>query len=226
MYDDAYLENLERFLVEAPVLDIGAFQRGGAHAKFRLILEGGVTVLAKPADGIGGDGERIVCQEAAAWVIARELGWPDLVAATVVRVVDFGEDREVLSSVQVVWPDDNLPDPPVDTFPTEDSIRAAIFDFLIDHGDRGHNWLAVPADKNTRRLKLVDHGYAFGIEGRGFSSAFYENHRGEQLSEEHLGALSRLEQPRQEMVLNQLLGAAWDEVRERAATLREQGALN
>lgn len=72
---DAELDELERYLANAEILDVAAFSRTTAHHSYRLILEGGVAVLAKPAD-TAPEGVIMCRREAAAWVLARALGWP------------------------------------------------------------------------------------------------------------------------------------------------------
>jgi hypothetical protein len=107
-----------------------------------------------------------MCQrEAAAWTLGRCLGWPDLIAATVMRTITSpSTGEEVETSVQVIWPD-YLPDAAVELFSDEDIWRAAVFDLLVCHSDRGgHNWLAVPQPSAVPRLKLIDHGYGFPEE--------------------------------------------------------------
>jgi len=47
------LDELEHYLRGSTILDVAHFERHGAHRSFRLILEGGVGVLAKPAHTIG-----------------------------------------------------------------------------------------------------------------------------------------------------------------------------
>jgi hypothetical protein len=76
------LEQLEQYLRSAAVLGVSTFAQQGAHPSFRLILTGGVTVLAKPAHTVPIDGPAMIRYEVAGWVVARDLGWPDLVATT------------------------------------------------------------------------------------------------------------------------------------------------
>jgi hypothetical protein len=57
---------------------------------------------------------------------------------------------------------------------------AALFDVLVCHTDRSHNWGAVPGH-GRKRLKLIDHGYAFRQwPGRPFSSSFASARDGDQ----------------------------------------------
>jgi hypothetical protein len=179
----SHIELLEEFLRTAPIIYQGVWPIGGAHQnKMELILEGGVAAIAKPADWP--DGPRTVQCEVAAWEVAKVLGWPDLLAATVRREVRSPASSEpVDAAVQIAWarpmPDTNAP------FSDNDTWRAAVFDLVIDHSDRGgHNWLAVPSDAATPQLKLVDHGYAFGAPGRPFQSTFFDKWRGQTLPED------------------------------------------
>jgi hypothetical protein len=75
-------------LATSRILDTAAWGAHGAHRSFRLVLDGGVGVLAEPEDVIA-DGAVMVRREAAAWLVARELGWHEMVAATVLRTILF-----------------------------------------------------------------------------------------------------------------------------------------
>lgn len=226
--DDAILDAVEEYLLEAPIIDIASFERHGAHRSWRLILLGGVGVLAKPEDVID-DGRAVVGKEVGAWLIARELGWPDLVAATVLRSLDSFENpgNAVDASLQVLWPD-VLPDADRNMFSDDDVWRAAVFDFLIGHTDRGgHNWLAVPANAPQPSLKLNDHGFGFAAGIMPPTSSFYEMKRGEQIPEPWLEGVRRLRSPRQGASLSNALGGdALRSVFERAEHILTSGALD
>src|SRR5436190_21707780 len=135
---------LERYLQSAPILHVGQFERGGAHPDKRLVvLEGGVGVLAKPARE--GPAERMVRCEAAAWALARELGWPSLVATTVLRAIEIAEGEDALeASLQVLWPAFETAAERGATAATcseEERWRVAAFDALSRNIDRNiHNW--------------------------------------------------------------------------------------
>lgn len=190
------LDNLEEYLLGARILAEFAFSGHGAHQSYFLVLEGGAAGLAKPADEIA-DGATLVRRERAAWVVARLLKWPDLMAATVIRTVrSYKTGLDTDASLQVIWPD-NLPDAPIGTFSADDVWRAAIFDAVIGHTDRGgHNWLAVPAPKPAgaaSQLKLVDHGYAFLGGDQPPNSDFFRQNQNQDLPAsfaENLKALS------------------------------------
>jgi hypothetical protein len=189
MNDDRYLDDLEQYLLRGRILEVAEPQLAGAHGqKVRLLLEGGVLALAKPEVGIG-DGARVVRREVAAWIFARELGLADMVACTVLREnVPLLAGDPGTASVQVIWPQPFTPDH-AGPFPDDDRWRAGIFDAVIAHTDRGHNWLGLGPDQaGEYRLKLVDHGYAFDIQG-GFNSAFYTEFQGQPVPDEYLPRL-------------------------------------
>ncbi len=142
--DDRALDDLERFLLETRILATEGFSRHGAHRSYLVILAGGIGVLAKPADTVA-NGDVVVGREAAAWTIARELGWSDLLGATVRRTIRSPDSgQEVAASLQVLWPD-YRPIADVNLFSDEDVWRAAVFDAVVAHEDRNNNnWVLVP----------------------------------------------------------------------------------
>ena len=226
MYDDSELDRVEHYLSSAPVLDVAAWGRHGAHRSFRFILRGGIGVLVKPEDTIN-DGPRLVRREVAAWVLARELGWPEIMSVTALRAVESPDTgAEVQASVQVLWPDVQ-PDADAGGFSDEDTTRAAVFDFVVGHSDRGgHNWLALPGGGHPPQLKLIDHGYAFpdGIDAP--NSTFFVMHEGDQLAEETIRTLGRLDDPRMGLALAGLLTQSeMAAVHERAQHLRNYRIL-
>lgn len=187
------LNDLEDYLREATILDAYSFAEGGGHGgKQVLILEGGVGVLAKP--GKGAEQLAMARREVAAWQIIRGLGWADLMGATVLRSLAELED-DLEGSVQVLWPN-AAPDGPSETFDKTDTLRAATFDTIIQHTDRGgHNWLGVPKpEAGTPQLKLVDHGYAMDLPGQAATvqSTFHELHKDEELADEVVEAVEGL----------------------------------
>jgi hypothetical protein len=229
MNDDRYLDDLEHYLQRGKILEVAEPQLAGAHGqKVRLLLEGGVLALAKPEAGIG-EGARVVRREVAAWIFARELGLADMVACTVLR-----EDVPLLAggrgtaSVQVIWPQPFTPDHQ-GPFPDDDRWRAGILDAVIAHNDRGHNWLGLGPDVGGEfRLKLVDHGYAFEMQG-GLNSIFYTEFQGQPVPTEYLGRLrSCCASPRQEQHLNNLFETepeALENALGRANQMAESGIL-
>jgi len=222
------LDDIERYVSEATVLDVATFQTlsGHAHPTYRLILEGAVGVLQKPADAIA-EGELLVGREVAAWAVARELGWSDLVAATVLRRLRSPSSGDLAdASLQVIWPD-CLPDAPADRFPDGDVWRAAVFDAVVGQTDRaGHNWLAVPAAGQPPRLKLIDHGYAFAETLEPPSSTFYELRRGEVIPRDVMGALRSFLAGLPGSAVHRLLPTTTvDALRARARSLESSGVL-
>jgi hypothetical protein len=200
------LEDLEHYLMNAQV--IYAFGPsvvgGGGHGqKFAIVLEGAVVLYAKPGSGVA-DGGIAMRNEKAAWELIKAFGWSDMMGATVVREVhqpfsDAPED----CALQVMWPGyDFCPDP--DTFPARDVWRAAIFDYVITHTDRGsgaggrNNWLGVPKAvaaplpaqaPSHPHLKLIDHGYAFDPAAV-VSSAFVDAVKGDPVPPDLLDTLA------------------------------------
>jgi hypothetical protein len=212
MNDDRHLDDLEHYIRQAPIIDFRDPQFSGAHGqKVRLVLQGGLVAVAKPEVGIG-DGALVVAREVAAWVFARELRMADMLACTVIRedvpLLGGGTGR---ASVQVIWHPPFTPDMPQAQadFPDNDRRRAAVFDAVIAHSDRSHNWLAVPepSGQGQHRLKLVDHGYAFDFPGRPFESAFYNEFQGQPLEETELDALRSCLAPGQRRQLTDLFSA-------------------
>jgi hypothetical protein len=157
-------DELERYLQIATILYVGAFDRGGAHPDKRLVVfEGGVGALAKPARA--GDAEKtaMVRCEAAAWVLARDLGWHDLVATTILRQVPLesgGEDVE--ASLQILWPAFETAGERganASTCHENDRWRIGVFDALCRNTDRNAgNWGFI---RGSNAARLLDHGYAF-----------------------------------------------------------------
>lgn len=179
------------YLREAHVLRswVGIEGPGGGHrSKQRLELDGGVYVLAKLGDD--DSSSRMARAEAAAWQVARVLGWSDLLAATVFRELDLPDVGVVPASVQVIWPVFEWL-PPLERFDPDLVQRAAVFDLIIRMSDRGgNNWLGVAPTGQEQVLKLIDHGHAFTGQG-GTSSAFVEHVKvGAPLTDEHCMALA------------------------------------
>jgi len=228
MNADRHLDDLELYLQRASILDAAASTLGGAHGgKVRILLEGGVSALAKPEAGIA-EGAQVVIREVAAWTLARELGWADLVACTVLRDVPLVGGGTGRASVQLLWPDNAQPDFDITVYSEHDVWRAAIFDAVIAHADRSHNWLGLPDESGAYRLKLVDHGYALDFPGRSFESAFYKRHEGEQIPDAYRARLRRCEHLRQERHLRELFAdnqAPLDAALARAGSLENSGTL-
>jgi hypothetical protein len=151
--------HIEAFLREAPVLESwhGRFS-GRAHG---LLLAGGIYTVCKPSDE-GGHDEQAIKNEVAAWALAKQLGWGDLMGATVLREVpSFQSDKLVLTSIQVTW-HDATPGVDLNGCSDEQLCQAAALDVLIKMADRsGNNWLGLPRADGSHRLILVDHAFAF-----------------------------------------------------------------
>jgi hypothetical protein len=201
-----HLDDLEAYLTNGASLYAFAPQvhGGGGHGgKFAIVLDGGVAVFCKPASGVN-DGGRAARNEVAAWIVARLLGWTDLMAATILRSMPnpttaSNEDM----ALQVLWPgSDFTPDP--SGFTDDELWKAALFDHIVWHSDRmNNNWLGVPpaalpfpgpVPGHQQQLKLIDHGYAFNYPGRDhLSSSFVERKRGLQVPLPYLTAMQTLQ---------------------------------
>ncbi|HWJ51039.1 MAG TPA: hypothetical protein VNR42_08465 [Solirubrobacteraceae bacterium] len=182
--------NLEDYLRTARVLHTAPLGGGLGHRhKQLLILDGGLGVVAKlaegPDDGARSIAARQVCSEVAAWFLAHELGWDDLVPVTTMGVVKSKFTGEhVAASLQIAWPRFNLAAElamePADC-DDSDRWRVAIFDALAGNTDRNAtNWGLI---QDLPRAKLIDHGSGFGLEPT--TSQFATELNGEQIPEMH-----------------------------------------
>jgi hypothetical protein len=176
--------DLEAYLKSAEVESVSGWPLRGSHPSYLVVLVGGIGTIGKPEDQAPAPGSSR--REVAAWILARDLGWPDLVATSIFRKLPSQGNPGTQTdwSLQVVWPA-NERGPSLDRFADGDVVRAAIFDALVVHGDRhGANYLAVPpvASGVQPRLKLVDHGSAFTAADT--ASPFYLARRGQELPDE------------------------------------------
>jgi hypothetical protein len=224
--DSEYLDDLERYLREATILDAWAFPGGGGHPDKRtVLLSGGVSVVAKM--GNSSQHQDMARREVAAWHIARALGWPELMGATVLRTVDELEDG-MEASLQVVWLSCDE-DPEISRFSDAEINRAAAFDSIVQTTDRmGHNWLGVPREGlRASRLKLVDHGYALNFPGQPESpqSTFFELRKGEDLADEIQNAIENLARNWPSEVAELIGSEAAGKAEERAKRLADHGVL-
>lgn len=211
----------------ARILDVCAFPAttGGAHPRKLVIFEGGVAAVAKPAD-VNAAAVEMVPREVAAWIVARALGWPDLLAATVLRSIP-GNAGDVDAALMVVWPA-NQPD--VDHgFDDEDRWRAACFDLVVHQADRGgHNWVAVPDPQyGTPCLKLVDHGHCFGYPpNSGLNSTFLSEKQGQGLPGRITEGLTRfLDDPPIQRIADLLGSEEAQKLEDRVQRLSHGGVL-
>lgn len=223
------LDELERYLETAQPLTWGEAVLEGAHPdKHRIVLDGGVQVMAKPGHD---QYERTVRREAAGWQVARRLGFTGLVAGTVLREAPrISTGEPVMSSVQVTWPDGRQWLTPLDEFSEEETWAAAVFDAVVAHTDHlNNNWLGVPDPSagGQRRLRLVDTGNAFGTTGMAPpSSSFYNRHNAAELPEWVLDALSHFLEDCPGPVENLVGVEEADGVCQRAARLSESRGLS
>jgi Phosphatidylinositol 3- and 4-kinase len=136
---------------------------GGVHrGKVVCTFDDGTKALFKPESGAVGcrfnipqhNGSYMNTErELGAWQVAKIVGMDDLVAPVVAR--DVGGQRGALlkwidgkNAIMVRNPYDGK----------RDSLRAAVFDYVIGNTDRhDDNWIVTPKGK----LGLIDHGLAF-----------------------------------------------------------------
>lgn len=179
---------LAAYLRTATVLDVRPLPGGGGHARKRVVIfEGGVGAVAKYGDDVSGSkAPAMIRAEAAAYALAVELGWQDLVPTTVLRTLDDPDDldAEVEASVQVLLP----------LFKTSlegglmaasceetDRLRAAAFDVLCANTDRNNgNWGKIDGVGGPR---LIDHGHAFEVHGGPPGGDFVQSTTGATLPE-------------------------------------------
>src|SRR4051794_26352783 len=96
--------DLEEYLRDAAIDFVGVFEtaHGGGHPDKELVLfRGGIGALAKLVHD--SQTEAMARSEVAAYVLAHELGWDDLVPVTVYRDVPTPEGAAD-ASVQILWP--------------------------------------------------------------------------------------------------------------------------
>lgn len=178
---------------------------GGGHPdKYILTLEGGVRALAK----LGRDPQQHedARREVAAVVVARTLGWGDLVPATVLRTVHPGGGSSVEAAVMVWWQD--IAEDGMGPFSGDQTERAAAFDALIGHQDRGgHNWLQSPSSGGSLRLVLIDHGYSMGRQHLWTVNSFWaQQFNGQKMSDAVRDALRRFADRPKHRTLTELVG--------------------
>jgi hypothetical protein len=161
------------------------------------VFDGGLGAVAKLAEGptpeAQADATRRVPAEVAAWLLACELGWPDLVPTTTLGVVRSIFTRNyVAASVQVAWPLFRVAGETAATVascPDQDQWRVAIFDALAGNTDRNAtNWGFIGG---VDRPKLIDHGHAFD-SATPTTSEFSSNRRGQTIPHEHLQRVQKL----------------------------------
>jgi len=191
------LDALDYYLGSATIVGSWTFPNPGQHRSYVIVFESGVGVLAKPEDAPGlPAAPAMIRREVAAWVIARYLGWTDLVSASKLRLIPSPiSQADVYASLHVLWPN-SAPD--IDAgFPDDDVWRAAIFDAVVGQTDRGgHNWLAVPDPAGGHavpiRLVLIDHGNSMQPGVYPPTSTFYARKAGQQIADVYVDDLAEL----------------------------------
>jgi hypothetical protein len=187
---------LEDYIRTAGVVHACPLNGGGGHqGKQLVILEGGLGVVAKLAEGTNATQYLQIRAECGAWLLAQELDWTDLVPMTAFRVVrSIFTENYVAASVQIAWPLFKVaaecgPRHAKDC-PDDEIWRVAIFDALALNTDRhGMNWGFV--EQMDDRPKLIDHGHAFeAATARSFD--FIDLKQGQKIPAENLARVELL----------------------------------
>lgn len=225
---------LETYLLSAPldgvqILKVDTYHKG----QQRFVLRGDIVVQTKPDHGLdeyGLDGLQAIKNEVAGYIVARDLGWADLVPATALRfnvpAVNPSPAPEATCCVQVVLSD--VAEALGANFLDEDVWRAAVFDYLIWQPDRkGRNWLATGHTHHAhRRLKLIDNSFGFNFDSRPVRSTFFDQKAGMTLPQPMIDGVRRLVESLDGNGLDELLSAdSMRQLVERAELLLEQRRL-
>lgn len=186
------IRDIEDDLRDGPIDHVSEdLQLPGAHkGKRRVRMASGRICVAKP-EGAVEEWEHAAACEGAAYMVARQLGLAWLVPVTMVRKINLAKGEVRLAALQL-WrsPGD---EGRLDEFPEEEVTAAAVFDYLIEQGDRdGRNWMTLRDRSGPPHLLLFDNGCAFGGRGWPLKSTFYELRRRHQLDGRMLAALQRL----------------------------------
>jgi hypothetical protein len=177
-------DSIDDYLASGPIVKTGPWPvPGGAHAdKLLVTFSDGSKAMAK----VGSDDHLLAMSrhEVAARKLALELGYEDLVTPTAMRVIARVDGAPVHASLHLeVVGFDWIPAPA--TFDDADTLRAGLLDYLVDQSDRhNNNYVGVKRANGGSDLILVDHGFAFGYQGRPLGSPFADLHRGQVLDDE------------------------------------------
>lgn len=128
---------------------------GGISATYTVTLKDGTEAVWKPDSGAGEDSHQ---REVAAWEIAQIVGNSDMTAPTASRTIRGSG----IGSMQLLEPGSagNRIDYDPDNLNHDQIERAAVFDYVINNGDRHDgNWMLDPGGKD---IHLIDHNLAFG----------------------------------------------------------------
>lgn len=224
--------DLQDYMQTAPVVHACQLNGGGGHGDKQLIvLEGGVGLVAKLAEGPIPTAYLQIRAECAAWILAQELGWSDLVPVTTFRVVQsIFTANYVAASVQLAWPlfkvaAEQQPPRTASTCLDAEVWRIAIFDALALNTDRnGTNWGFI--SEMPDQPKLIDHGHAFDA-GAGGSLDFILERRGRPIPPELLDRLRSFFTRASSTELRQLLPpVTFDRVMDRTRDFVQGGLLN
>jgi hypothetical protein len=201
--------DLEDYLRTARIVHTGPLAGGGGHQHKQLVvLDGGLGVVAKLAEGTAAAPGQVRA-EVAAYVLSRELRWSDLVPTTTLRVVrSIVTSHHVAASVQVALP---FFKPALERQATvqncsdEDRWRAAIIDALAWNTDRSEaNWGFIEGLPNA---KLIDNGNAFD-PSQGIGSSFVADRNNQDIPQDHLDRIQAFMRGSRDSQLREILDEA------------------
>ena len=177
-------EQLERDNRESPQREAKYNCGKGISEAYKVYLETGQKGNFKPSRGeVGTPSDPVRTgippglqaeRELGAWEVAKLVGMDDMVAPVQIRTADVPGGRNARRSFEAangtkgsfaVWQEGEVA---VDIARDskkydgdEDQRRSAMFDYIIGNQDRHHgNWVI----SGSGKLKLIDHGLAFGAE--------------------------------------------------------------
>lgn len=220
--------DLEDYLRTARIVHAGPLPLGGGHQQKQLVvLDGGLGVVAKLAEGAA-TAPAQVRAEVAAWVLVRELRWSDLVPTTTLRAVrSIHTGNDVAASVQVVWPFFRTAIERTATVHDcldDDRWRVAIVDALAWNTDRNEsNWGFI---QDLPHAKLIDNGNAFD-PAQVVSSPFVADKNGDAIPADHRERLQEFVRASRDSQLREILdGGVVENVMQRADDFVQTGTFS
>lgn len=202
---------VERDLLHAEIDDVRVF-RSGTSETYEVVFEDGSRAAFKSIEGAGKNAAgynhtdaSVLASDYSAWLVARALGWEELVGGVVLTVCSHVGAG--LGSLQCWLPGVEAGDSSVTGWDGSAHLRkAALFDALIGQQDR--NNLNFNYDSGIDELGLFDNSFAFALPGHNpGSSAILTHVHGDEpvLEPELLEALRRFDSSPEIALLGQVL---------------------
>jgi hypothetical protein len=181
-----------RLVSEIESIDGPPLHLDGSQGCFVYRINTGETVVVKRSDQtvhgvpLGAEGPAWVRNEAAAYELARILGFEDLVLPTMLRNAEDADGHPIQIAIRLYvesTPAGELVEgAPLTTVDGDQLARAAIFDWLVEQtdrraiGDHGGNWYILREPDRPPRLLLFDHQQCFGSRvGFGLASGIWDS---------------------------------------------------